>query len=44
MAVTRDEVLEKIHHELESIKVPNAREATPDHTWAGLDVDTPELV
>jgi len=44
MAVTRDEVLEEIRDQLESIKVPNAREATPDNTWGELDVDSLDLV
>jgi acyl carrier protein len=44
MAVTRDEVLEEIRDQLESIKVPNAREATPDNTWSELDVDSLDLV
>ena len=44
MAVTENEVLEEIRDQLESIKVPDAREATPDNTWADLDVDSLDLV
>jgi acyl carrier protein len=44
MAVTETEILEEIREQLESIKVPGAREATPDNTWAELDVDSLDLV
>ncbi len=44
MAVTETEVLEEIRDQLEAIKVPGAREATPDSTWAELDVDSLDLV
>jgi len=44
MAVTETEVLEEIRDQLESIKVPGAREATPDKTWSELDVDSLDLV
>ncbi len=44
MAVTETEVLEEIRDQLESIKVPNAREATPENTWSELDVDSLDLV
>src|SRR5947199_10529474 len=44
MAVTETEVLEEIRDQLEAIKVPSAREATPDNTWSELDVDSLDLV
>ena len=44
MAVTETEVLEEIRDQLESIKVPGARDATPDDTWSDLDVDSLDLV
>lgn len=44
MAVTENDVLEEIRDQLESIKVPGAREATPASTWAELDVDSLDLV
>jgi acyl carrier protein len=44
MAVTENDVLEEIRDQLESIKVPDAREATPENTWADLDVDSLDLV
>jgi acyl carrier protein len=44
MAITETEVLEEIREQLESIKVPGAREATPDNTWSELDVDSLDLV
>jgi acyl carrier protein len=44
MAVTETDVLEEIRDQLESIKVPGAREATPDNTWSELDVDSLDLV
>jgi acyl carrier protein len=44
MAVTENDVLEEIRDQLESIKVPNAHEATPDNTWSDLDVDSLDLV
>lgn len=44
MAVTENEVLEEIRDQLESIKVPGARDATPGNTWSELDVDSLDLV
>ena len=44
MAVNENDVLEEIRDQLESIKVPGAREATPDNTWSELDVDSLDLV
>ena len=44
MAVTETDVLEEIRDQLESIKVPGAREATPENTWSELDVDSLDLV
>ena len=44
MAITENDVLEEIREQLEAIKVPGAREATPDNTWAELDVDSLDLV
>lgn len=44
MAITENDVLEEIRDQLESIKVPGAREATPENTWAELDVDSLDLV
>ena len=44
MAVTENDVLEEIRDQLESIKVPGAREATPANTWQELDVDSLDLV
>jgi len=44
MAVTKDDVLEEIRDQLEAIKVPGAKEATPDNTWSELDVDSLDLV
>jgi len=44
MAITETEVLEEIRDQLEAIKVPGAREATPDNTWSELDVDSLDLV
>ncbi|MEA2220727.1 MAG: acyl carrier protein [Solirubrobacteraceae bacterium] len=44
MPVTENDVLEEIRDQLESIKVPGAREATPDNTWSELDVDSLDLV
>jgi len=44
MAVTENDVLEEIRDQLESIKVPGAREATPENTWSELDVDSLDLV
>jgi len=44
MAVTENDVLEEIRDQLESIKVPGARDATPDNTWSELDVDSLDLV
>jgi len=43
-AITENDVLEEIRDQLESIKVPGAREATPDKTWSELDVDSLDLV
>src|ERR1700712_4944562 len=44
MAVTENDVLEEIRDQLESIKVPGAKDATPDNTWSELDVDSLDLV
>jgi acyl carrier protein len=44
MAVNENDVLEEIRDQLESIKVPGAREATADNTWTDLDVDSLDLV
>jgi acyl carrier protein len=44
MAITENDVLEEIRDQLESIKVPGAREATPENTWSDLDVDSLDLV
>jgi acyl carrier protein len=44
MAVTEQEILEEIREQLESIKVPGAKDATPDNTWSELDVDSLDLV
>jgi acyl carrier protein len=44
MPVTENDVLEEIRDQLESIKVPGAREATPENTWSELDVDSLDLV
>ena len=44
MAVNENDVLEEIRDQLESIKVPGAREATPENTWNDLDVDSLDLV
>jgi acyl carrier protein len=44
MAVDKNEILEEIRDQLEAIKVPGAREATPESTWAELDVDSLDLV
>jgi acyl carrier protein len=44
MAITETDVLEEIREQLESIKVPGAKDATPDNTWAELDVDSLDLV
>lgn len=44
MAITENDVLEEIRDQLEAIKVPGAREATPENTWAELDVDSLDLV
>jgi len=44
MAASEQDVLEEIRDQLESIKVPGARNATPDNTWAELDVDSLDLV
>lgn len=43
-AVTENDVLEEIRDQLEAIKVPGAREATPENTWTELDVDSLDLV
>jgi acyl carrier protein len=42
--VTNDEVLAAIRDELTAIKVPGAEDATPETTWADLDVDSLDLV
>lgn len=44
MAIQEADVLEEIRDQLEAIKVPGAREATPDNTWTDLDVDSLDLV
>ena len=44
MAVTEQDVLDEIRDQLESIKVPGAREASPEQTWTELDVDSLDLV
>jgi len=44
MAVDTNDVLEEIREQLEAIKVPGAREATPASTWTELDVDSLDLV
>jgi len=44
MAVDRNAVLEEIREQLEAIKVPGAKEATPESTWTELDVDSLDLV
>jgi len=44
MAVDTNEVLEEIREQLEAIKVPGARDATPASTWTELDVDSLDLV
>jgi acyl carrier protein len=41
---TDEQVLDAIRAELEGIKVPGAAEATPESTWADLDVDSLDLV
>ena len=44
MAVNENDVLEEIRDQLESIKVPGARDAGPADTWNDLDVDSLDLV
>jgi len=44
MAVSENDILEEIRDQLETIKVPGAREATPENTWSELDVDSLDLV
>ncbi len=44
MAATETEVLEEIRDQLEAIKVPGAKDAKPEDTWADLDVDSLDLV
>jgi acyl carrier protein len=44
MAVTENEILEEIRDQLEAIKVPGAKDATPENTWSELDVDSLDLV
>jgi acyl carrier protein len=44
MAVTEQEVLKEIREQLEEIKVPGAKDATPENTWSELDVDSLDLV
>src|SRR5919112_1930539 len=44
MDVNENDVLEEIRDQLESIKVPGARDAAPDNTWTELDVDSLDLV
>jgi acyl carrier protein len=38
------DVLQTIRDELAAIKVPGAQEATPETTWADLDVESLDLV
>jgi acyl carrier protein len=38
------EILDTIRGELDAIKVPGARAATPASTWSDLDVDSLDLV
>jgi acyl carrier protein len=38
------DVLQTIRNELDAIKVPGAQDATPETTWADLDVDSLDLV
>jgi acyl carrier protein len=38
------DVLQTIRDELDGIKVPGAQDATPETTWADLDVDSLDLV
>lgn len=44
MGITDNDVLEEIRDQLEAIKVPGARDATPENTWTELDVDSLDLV
>jgi acyl carrier protein len=44
MAASENDILEEIRDQLEAIKVPGAREATPENTWSELDVDSLDLV
>ena len=44
MAITENDVLEEIRDQLESIKVPGAKDAKPENTWSELDVDSLDLV
>jgi acyl carrier protein len=44
MALNENDVLEEIRDQLESIKVPGARDAGPSDTWNDLDVDSLDLV
>ncbi len=44
MAATETEVLEEIREQLDAIKVPDAKDAKPEDTWADLDVDSLDLV
>ena len=41
---TNEEILQAIREELDTIKVPDAQSATPESTWADLDVDSLDLV
>ncbi|MEA2303702.1 MAG: acyl carrier protein [Solirubrobacteraceae bacterium] len=40
----KTDVLQTIRDELDAIKVPGAQDATPETTWADLDVDSLDLV
>ena len=40
----KTDVLQTIRNELDAIKVPGAQDATPETTWADLDVDSLDLV
>lgn len=44
MPVSETDVLAEIRTELAAIKVPGAEDATPESTWADLDVDSLDLV
>jgi acyl carrier protein len=40
----KTDVLQTIRDELDAIKVPGAQDASPETTWADLDVDSLDLV